>query len=263
MSGRSRRKKLQRAKRISQADSFASPSLESGGTTNPPFPFPSSDTITSLSTNEADLEDITSSKSEEKLERTTTSTELVTSNKETGEKETEGNEEKSSSTISNQVQPQPLIPCGPIEIKVDSLQKTVDSDESAAIDTLNEINSRCEVSSENCASKLIRINESNENVDSLHIVDESKGDNNNTDHTEKAVPLSLSTIQKVKSGGRITIAKSDTIIETREELSDSDVSDIDTNVADQRNKIEDNSDPKVEDVDLHNIKSEDKLFCCI
>ena len=258
MSGRSRRKKLQRAKRISQADSFASPSLESGGTTNPPFPFPSSDTITSLSTNEADLEDITSSKSEEKLERTTTSTELATSNKETAEKETEGNEEKSSSTISNQVQPQPLIPCGPIEIKVDSLQKTVDSDESAAIDTVNEINSRCEVSSENCASKLIRINESNENVDSLHIVDESKGDNNNTDHTEKAVPLSLSTIQKVKSGGRITIAKSDTIIETREELSDSDISDIDTNVADQRNKIEDNSDPKVEGVDLHNIESEEK-----
>ena len=91
MSGRSRRKKLQRAKRISQADSFASPSLESSGTTNSPFPFPSSDTITSLSTNEADLEDITSSKSEEKLERTTTSTELATSNKETAEKETEGN----------------------------------------------------------------------------------------------------------------------------------------------------------------------------
>ena len=150
MSGRSRRKKLQRAKRISQADSFASPSLESGGTTNPPFPFPSSDTITSLSTNEADLEDITSSKSEEKLERTTTSTELATSNKETGEKETEGNEEKSSSTISNQrVQPQPLIPCGPIEIKVDSLQKTVDSDESVTPIVLNKIKSCGEDVSEN------------------------------------------------------------------------------------------------------------------
>ena len=163
MSGRSRRKKLQRAKRISQADSFASPSLESSSTTNSPFPFPSPDTITSLSTNEADLEDITS-KSEEKLERTTTSTTenlATTLNKETGEKETEGNEEKSSSTISNQVQPQPLIPCGPIEIKVDSLQKTVDSDDSAAINTLNEIKSSGEVSSENCVSDTIRISERN------------------------------------------------------------------------------------------------------
>ena len=205
MSGRSRRKKLQRAKRISQADSFASPSLERRNTTNSPFPFPSPDTITPLSTNEADLEDITSSKSEEKLERTTTSTTenlATTLNKETGEKETEGNEEKSSSTISNQVQPQPLIPCGPIEIKVDSLQKTVDSDDSAAINTLNEIKSSGEVSSENCVSDLIRTNESNEIVDDLHKVDESKGDKDNFDGKGSFVPLSLSTIQKVKSGGR-------------------------------------------------------------
>ena len=255
MSGRSRRKKLQRAKRISQADSFASPSLESGITTNPPFPFPSSDTITSSSTNEADLEDITS-KSEEKLESTTTE---EASNKDSGEKETEGNEEKSSSAIFvNQVQPQPLIPCGPMEIKVDSLQKTVDGDESATTKTLAEIKSNCKVSSENNTSDLIRTNESNGYVDSLQEVDESKGDKDNFDCIETVVQLSQSTVQKVKSGGRITIAKSDTIIETREEGSDSETTDIDNSASIHTNKTWNKSSPNPDEgVDSFNKKTEE------
>merc|ERR1712018_1043771 len=140
-----------------------------------------------------------------------------------------------------------------------SLQKTVDSDDSAAINTLNEIKSSGEVSSENCVSDLIRTNESNEIRDNLHKVDESKGDKDNFDCKGSFVPLSLSTIQKVKRGGRITIAKSDTIIETREECSDSETSDIDNSATIHTNKTEDNRSPKCEEsVDSINVKIEEK-----
>merc|ERR1712018_14454 len=140
-----------------------------------------------------------------------------------------------------------------------SLQKTVDSDDSAAINTLNEIKSSGEVSSENCVSDLIRTNESNEIRDNLHKVDESKGDKDNFDCKRSFVPLSLSTIQKVKSGGRITIAKSDTIIETREECSDSETSDIDNSATIHTNTTEDTTCLKnKESVDFLNDKIENK-----
>ena len=158
MSGRSRRKKLQRAKRISQADSFASPSSEAV-TTNPLFS--SSDTIEST-IHEADLDQLPSKS--EKIERTET-------NKEKKEKETEGNE--NSSTIYEQLQPQPLIPCGPIEIKVDSLQKTVDSDESVIPTVLYKIKSSGEDVSENSESHLNKTNNSSDIVDSVNKVVES------------------------------------------------------------------------------------------
>ena len=199
MSGRSRRKKLQRAKRISQADSFLSPSSEAV-TTNPLF---SSYGATSSTIQEADLDHLPSKS--EKIERTET-------NKEKKEKETEGNE--NSSTIYEQLQPQPLIPCGPIEIKVDSLQKTVDSDESVIPTILYKIKSNGVDLSENSESHFNKINNSSDIVDSVNKVVESHDDGNDKPYN---ITLYPSTIKRVKSAGRITIAKSDTIIETREE----------------------------------------------
>ena len=165
MSGRSRRKKLQRAKRISQADSFASPSSEAV-TTNPLFS--SSSTIAST-IHEADLDHLPSKS--EKIERTET-------NKEKKEKEAEGNE--NSSTIYEQLEPQPLIPCGPIEIKVDSLQKTVDSDESVIPTVLYKIKSSSEDVSENCESHLNKTSNLSDIVDSVTKVVESDDVNDNS-----------------------------------------------------------------------------------
>ena len=186
MSGRSRRKKLQRAKRISPVDGFVSPTSEAV-TTLPLSYFPS-DTIT-LSANEADLGDITSNA--EKLEK------IDPNKEEKGEKEAEGNEK--SSSISEHLQPQLLIPCGPSEINVDSLQKAVDSDESATPVFLCETNNPSKITDDSlgqtelCAIKA----ESPSNTDIHSVL-------NPTSH-------------KNKGSGRIVIAKSDTIIETREE----------------------------------------------
>ena len=200
MSGRSRRKKLQRAKRISQADSFVvSPSSEAV-TTNPLFSS-LSDTIIS-SANEADLEDITSK--EEKSEK-------IETDKEKGEKETEGNEK--SSTISKQVQPQPLIPCGPIQIKVDSLQKTVNSDESATPIVLSKIKSNDEEIGDNIQADLHETNNFSELLEGSSYDEESYDKKGKLDIS---APTSSISFPRIKSPGRITITKSDTIIETRE-----------------------------------------------
>ena len=185
MSGRSRRKKLQRAKRISPVDGFVSPTSEA--VTTLPLSYSPSDTIT-LSANEADLGDITSNA--EKLEK------IDPNKEEKGEKEAEGNEK--SSSISEHLQPQLLIPCGPSEINVDSLQKAVDSDESATPVFLCETNNPSKITDDSlgqtelCAIKA----ESPSNTDIPSVL-------NPTSH-------------KNKGSGRIIIAKSDTIIETRE-----------------------------------------------
>ena len=213
MSGRSRRKKLQRANRITQADSLASPPSEEAIASNPLFSS-DPDNILASSTNieAAAVEDI--STKEEKLDE-------VKTNKENEEKEKHTEGKENSSAISQLIQSQPPTTCGPTETKVDSLLKTVDIDESAYPISHNRINtSEGSIVDDNANLNNI---ESSVNSITSHTSIETCDSNSNLGNNIQNTPVTTCS-QRGKSRERIYIAKSDTIIESREEVIEVEIS---------------------------------------